>query len=255
MMLTPRLRAALASVSCLMLVVPEVETTGLPLRSSIELILLDFFETKRLAVRKWVLVKEICFWRSALLVVEPHSRSMVPLASNGMRVDDVTGLSLTSSLSSLSSFFTASTILKQMSMAKPIGFWLSSRYENGIDESRWPSVIAPVSLMFFNVPVSSWALACPAQNAAASPRPIIRKYFIVLLPLLDGCGNAGIKSAGIECNFRPPYDAARWEWPRPQGRGRCISPKSQNKPAMMPSASSVTGRRMCSSGACCEQPG
>src|SRR6266436_622456 len=76
MMLTLRLRAALASVSCLILVVPEVDTTGLPLRSSIELILLDFFETKRLAVRKWVLVKEICFWRSALLVVEPHSRSM-----------------------------------------------------------------------------------------------------------------------------------------------------------------------------------
>src|ERR1700761_550098 len=99
MMLMPRLRAALASLSCLILVVPEVETTDLPLRSSIELILLDFFETKRLAVRKWVLVKATCFWRSALLVVDPHSRSMVPLASRGIRVDDVTGLSLISSLS------------------------------------------------------------------------------------------------------------------------------------------------------------
>ena len=39
-----------------MLVVPEVETTGLPLRSSIDLMLLAFLETKRLAVRKWVLV-------------------------------------------------------------------------------------------------------------------------------------------------------------------------------------------------------
>src|SRR5258707_15147150 len=111
MMFTPRLRAALASVSCLMLVVPEVETTGLPLRSSIELILLDFLETKRLAVRKWVLVKAICFWRSALLVVDPHSRSTGPLAGSGIRVDDVTGLSLTSGLSGLSSAFTASTIL------------------------------------------------------------------------------------------------------------------------------------------------
>src|ERR1700694_3699203 len=111
MMLTPKLRAALASVSCLMLVVPEVETTDLPLRSSIELILLDFFETKRLAVTKWVWVKQICFWGSALLVVEPHSRSMVPLASNGIRVDDVNGLNSTASLSSLSSCFTASTIL------------------------------------------------------------------------------------------------------------------------------------------------
>ena len=34
-----------------------------------------------------------------------------------------------------------------------------------------------------------------------------------------------------------------------------ISPRSQNSPAMMPSASSVTSSRMCSSGACCEQPG
>ena len=38
-------------------------------------------------------------------------------------------------------------------------------------------------------------------------------------------------------------------------KGRGISPKSQNRPAMMPSASSVTDSRMCSSGACCEQPG
>src|SRR2546430_9675753 len=72
MMLMPRLRAALASVSCLMLVVPEVETTDLPLRSSIEFILLDFLETKPLAVRKWVLVNHTCFWRSALFVVDPH---------------------------------------------------------------------------------------------------------------------------------------------------------------------------------------
>src|SRR3981081_4103493 len=101
MMLMPRLRAALASVSCLMLVVPDVETTDLPLRSSIEFILLDFFETKRLAVRKWVFVNQTCFWRSALLVVEPHSRSTVPFALRGMRVAEVTGLSLTSGLSRL----------------------------------------------------------------------------------------------------------------------------------------------------------
>src|SRR5438045_4505246 len=113
MMLMPRLRAALASVNCLMLVVPEVEATDLPLRSLIELSLLDFFETKRVAVRKWVLVNQTCFKRSGLLVVEPHSRSMVPLASNGMRVDDVTGFNSTLSLSS--SFCTASTILEQIS--------------------------------------------------------------------------------------------------------------------------------------------
>src|SRR5258708_31619843 len=119
MILMPRLRAALASVSCLMLVVPDVETTDLPLRSSIELSLLDFFETKRVAVRKWVLVNQTCFWRSALLVVDPHSRSMVPLANNGMRVDDVTGLDSTTSLSSLSSFLTASTMREHVSIANP----------------------------------------------------------------------------------------------------------------------------------------
>src|SRR5260370_33401891 len=92
MMWIPRLGAAVASVSCLMLVVPDVETTDLPLRSSIEWRLLDFFETKRVAVRKCVLVKATCFRRSALLVVEPHSRSMVPLANSGMRGEDGTGL-------------------------------------------------------------------------------------------------------------------------------------------------------------------
>src|ERR1700704_5625677 len=117
MMLTPRLRAALASVSCLMLVVPEVETTDLPLRSSIELILLDFWETKRLAVRKWVLVKETCFWRSALLVVEPHSRSTVPLAISGIRLAEVTSWYLTSSFGIFRSALTASTIFAHRSIA------------------------------------------------------------------------------------------------------------------------------------------
>src|ERR1700738_4335075 len=69
LMLMPGLGAALASVGSLILVVPELEATDLPLRSSIELSLLDFFETKRVAVRKWVLGKENCFRRSGVLVV------------------------------------------------------------------------------------------------------------------------------------------------------------------------------------------
>ena len=100
-----------------MLVVPEVDTTVLPLRSSTVCRLADFFDTNRLAVTKWVMVKETCFCRSRLLVVEPHSRSMVPFAISGMRVAEVTGLSLVSSLASLSSLFTRSTILAQRSMA------------------------------------------------------------------------------------------------------------------------------------------
>jgi hypothetical protein len=96
---------------CLMLVEPEVDTTVLPLRSSTVFRLLAFFDMNRLAVTKCVIVNATCFCRSRVLVVEPHSRSTVPLAISGMRVADVTGLSLTSSLSSLSSFFTASAIL------------------------------------------------------------------------------------------------------------------------------------------------
>src|SRR4051794_18784439 len=40
-------------------------------------------------------------------------------------------------------------------------------------------VIAPVSLIFFNVPVSSSALAPPANKVAASARPMIGRRFIV----------------------------------------------------------------------------
>jgi len=41
----------------------------------------------------------------------------------------------------------------------------------------------------------------------------------------------------------------------PDQSGRFNSPRSQNRPVMMRNASSVTGSRMCSFGACCEQPG
>src|SRR3954447_11359317 len=91
-----------------------------------------------------------------------------------------------------------------MSIANPIGFWVSSRYENGIEDSRKPRVMAPVSLMFLSVPVSSCALAWPAENAAAKARPIIRRCFIRCLPFdrfrRDGCTIPG----GIECGFFGP---------------------------------------------------
>jgi hypothetical protein len=64
-----------------------------------------------------VFVKPTCFWRSRLLVVEPHSRSIVPLAISGMRVADVTGLSLTCRFGILSSALIASTTFMQMSIA------------------------------------------------------------------------------------------------------------------------------------------
>jgi len=55
-MVMPRFLAALASVACLILVVPDVETIVLPLRSSILLMLADFLVTYLLAVMKCVLV-------------------------------------------------------------------------------------------------------------------------------------------------------------------------------------------------------
>ena len=73
-----------------MLVEPAGDTIVLPLRSLIEPIFDSTLETKRLAVRKCVLVYQTCCCRSALLVVLPHSRSIVPLANSGMRVEAVT---------------------------------------------------------------------------------------------------------------------------------------------------------------------
>src|SRR5215470_3685926 len=105
------------SVIGLMWVVPEYDTTDLLLRSSTVLRFADFFETKRLAVTKWVMVKDTCFCRSRLLVVEPHSRSMVPFAISGMRFAEVTSWYLVSSLGIFSSLFTASTMRAHRSMA------------------------------------------------------------------------------------------------------------------------------------------
>src|SRR3954464_4839296 len=94
-MLIPMFFAPFISVICFRFVVPDVETTVLPLRSATAFRLLAFFETKRFAVRKYVFVNATWFCRSRLFVVDPHSRSTVPLAISGIRVADVTGLSLT----------------------------------------------------------------------------------------------------------------------------------------------------------------
>ena len=90
MMFTPRFCAALISVICLMFVVPAVETIVLPFRSCSDLTFEDFFAIQRLAVTKWVCVNHTCSCRATLLVVEPHSRSIVPFAISGMRFAEVT---------------------------------------------------------------------------------------------------------------------------------------------------------------------
>ena len=116
-MFMPRFCWAFSSVMSLMFVVPEVETTCLPLRSWSVLTFDPFLLTNRVAVTKWVIVNATCFWRSRLLVVEPHSRSMVPFAISGIRVADVTGLSLTWRFGIFSSNLTASTIFPHRSSA------------------------------------------------------------------------------------------------------------------------------------------
>src|SRR3990167_8488372 len=62
-----------------------------------------------------------------------------------------------------------------------MGCCLSSRYENGIEDSRWPTVIAPVSLIFFSVPVRSCASAPVAIPALAYSTAIrAESLFIVV---------------------------------------------------------------------------
>src|SRR5712692_8260879 len=79
-------------------------------------------------------------------------------------------------------------------------------------------LIAPVSLIFFSVPSSSSALARPAQNAATSARPIIRRYFIrTLLPWM---------TSGMPAKIGPEWDLTSiakraqglMQWP-----GHCMS--------------------------------
>ena len=128
--------------------------------------LADFFDTKRLAVTKWVMVKETCFSRSRLLVVEPHSRSTVPFAISGIRVADVTGCShiefgeLEVRLHRVNDLVAeVHGVADDLLLVVVIG-------ENGTDDSRWPTVIVPVSLIFFSVP--SCANAVPASRPVAA---------------------------------------------------------------------------------------
>ena len=113
----PRFCWPLISVICLMLVVPAVETMVLPLRSESLCSFADFFDTQRFAVTKCVTVNHTCFCRSRLLVVEPHSRSIVPFAMSGMRLAEVTSWYFVSSFGIFSSVFTASTMRWQRSTA------------------------------------------------------------------------------------------------------------------------------------------
>ncbi|MCY1450659.1 hypothetical protein D9M71_674850 [compost metagenome] len=73
-------------------VVPAVVTTFLPFRSSNSLMPALFLDSRRVPTSKMPTEKPTCFWRSWLLVVEPHSRSTVPFCTSGIRVWEVTRL-------------------------------------------------------------------------------------------------------------------------------------------------------------------
>ena len=73
------------------MVVPGSTTSVLPPRSSTDL-MPEFLRTRSLVpVMKVVNVNAAWLWREKVLVVEPHSRSTVPLASSAKRVCGVTG--------------------------------------------------------------------------------------------------------------------------------------------------------------------
>src|ERR1700704_837331 len=67
-------------------------------------------------------------------------------------------------------------------------------------------VMMPVSLTFLSVPVSSSALACAAQKAAAIARPIIRRRFIGLSSLrqlqFGYCNQCTNRAATAQQNVR-----------------------------------------------------
>ena len=89
--------------------VPAVVTTVLPFRSAQSLMPESFLVIRRVPITKIVFEKATCCWRSALLVVEPHSMSTVPFCTSGMRFCDVTGVSFTFRFGMFSFCLTAST--------------------------------------------------------------------------------------------------------------------------------------------------
>ena len=62
------------------------------------------------------MVNATCLRRSAVLVVEPHSRSISPDTRLVIRVDEFTGTYLTATVGRFNSRLTASTIFSQISI-------------------------------------------------------------------------------------------------------------------------------------------
>ena len=97
------------------LVVPFVTTTVLPRRSSTLLMFDDFCASILMPATNVVYANATSFWRSRVLVVEPHSRSTLPSLTIAIRFADVTGRKRTSRRGSLSSLLIASATLRHRS--------------------------------------------------------------------------------------------------------------------------------------------
>src|SRR5262249_3080796 len=82
----PRERLRLASVTCLRLVVPAPAAIVLSFKSSSDAKFPLFFHARRVAATNVVTTNDTCCWRSVVLVVAPHSMSTVPLATRGIRL-------------------------------------------------------------------------------------------------------------------------------------------------------------------------
>ena len=83
-----------------------------------------------------MLVKSTCSWRDSVLVVDPHSMSTVPLATEPMRFSGVTGTHFTCRLGRPSCCWTEAAIRVQSSTEYPLGFFSRLTNENGTDDSR-----------------------------------------------------------------------------------------------------------------------
>src|SRR5450830_693722 len=130
----------------------------------------SFLTATVMPATKWLGAKATCCWRATELVVVAQSRSTVPFCIRGMRLSEVRVVYSTRSAGKPSLAFTASTILRQMSFENPIGSLPPlATYENGMELSRLPMRMTPLSLILRSVSMS-WADTTWDTRATPSSR-------------------------------------------------------------------------------------
>ncbi len=116
--------------------VPGITATRFPLRSDTRLIADAAVTSKLPPSTKVMLVKSTCSWRASVLVVDPHSMSTVPLATEVMRSCGVTGTHLIWRFDRPSSRWTAAAMRLQSSTEYPLGCFSTLTKEKGTEDSR-----------------------------------------------------------------------------------------------------------------------